>query len=335
MQQPDSSPPGTGTSAADPPPQPPPTVGADPDAAAVPAGTRASQPSPAAPVGPPAAASPSAAGSSAPAPPPAEWGPPTTPSGTVVGSPTGWSPPDHGRADPTAVTAGAARPAEPSPYPMAETPAREGSGPMAPTPTPVDKSHGLRGGLVAAAVTAVVVAVFGNQWVVHQLQRQVRHRWLQPFIANNQFAHWSVSPPPDNVRTNAVFERAFWPDSNGGPALSRLDLSGERTLHWVGNFGRIGLLVVGIGVAVAFALAGHRGHLIARLVAAWGAVVMSAAIVGGISTTIFYVLSDEQAFSTPAGFFSGAAFGAQWAILLGIPAAMLAALASRPSSSRR
>ncbi len=183
----------------------------------------------------------------------------------------------------------------------------------------------------AALTTLVLIAAVGNQFATSWYYRHVRNLSLRVLLGQANFFHWSLVPPDDGRRASSALERGFWPDASGGTLGRTLGVGDERWLDWLANLGRDGLLVVGIGVVVAMALSRHNGGFFARLVSAWGATALAAVLVGTACATLFDLVSSTSSFSLLGQAIAGGGFGAQWALVFGLPIAFVAALLSKPA----
>ena len=189
-----------------------------------------------------------------------------------------------------------------------------------------------RAGLGASLITLALIGLVGNPPVLRWLVDQAIRPWARELVSVGFFAHWTPRARPGPLAGQATLEAAFWSE-RAGPDLVGRGLGGEANLHWVANLGRVGLLVVAIGSGVALALRGHRGGGLSRWLAAWGAVGLASAATGALSSLLFTLASELTDRSPVASLLAGAGFGGLWALLIGFPVAVLAAVMARPRSS--
>ncbi len=189
-----------------------------------------------------------------------------------------------------------------------------------------------RAGLGASLITLALIGLVGNPPVLRWLVDQATRPWARELVSVGFFAHWTPRARPGPLAGQATLEAAFWSE-RAGPDLIGRGLGGEANLHWVANLGRVGLLVVAIGIGVALALRGHRGGGLSRWLAAWGAVGLASAATGALSSLLFTLASEVTDRSPVASLLAGAGFGGLWALLIGFPVAVLAAVMARPRSS--
>ena len=188
-----------------------------------------------------------------------------------------------------------------------------------------------RAGLGASLITLALIGLVGNPPVLRWLVDQATRPWARELVSVGFFAHWTPRARPGPLAGQATLEAAFWSE-RAGPDLIGRGLGGEANLHWVANLGRVGLLVVAIGIGVALALRGHRGGGLSRWLAAWGAVGLASAATGALSSLLFTLASEVTDRSPVASLLAGAGFGGLWALLIGFPVAVLAAVVARPRS---
>lgn len=188
-----------------------------------------------------------------------------------------------------------------------------------------------RAGLGASLITLALIGLVGNPPVLRWLVDQATRPWARELVSIGFFAHWTPRARPGPLAGQATLEAAFWSE-RAGPDLIGRGLGGEANLHWVANLGQIVLLVVAIGIGVALALRGHRGGGLSRWLAAWGAVGLASATTGALSSLLFTLASEVTDRSPVESLLAGAGFGGLWALLIGFPVAVLAAVVARPRS---
>jgi hypothetical protein len=189
----------------------------------------------------------------------------------------------------------------------------------------------MRAGIGAALAALVVVLAAGNEFTLDALFGQVREPWYGALYSANLFAHFSFLPGDTGTGGSAAdfYAHLFMVDDTGGGAIASFSLGDDRIWHWLFNFGRIGLLLLAVWLFVGVSLRRHAGGLLARIVAAWGAVALGVAVAGAVSSTLFYLVTDRGPAPTLAITLSAAGYGMQWALLWGLPIAIVGAALAR------
>jgi hypothetical protein len=190
----------------------------------------------------------------------------------------------------------------------------------------------MRGGLGAALAALVIVLFAGNELTLDALFARVREPWYSALYNTNLFAHFSLLPGDSDARGSAadLYADLFMVDAAGGTSFASFSLGDDRIWHWLFNFGRIGLLVLGVWLFVGVSLRRHAAGMVGRTVAAWGGVALGVAAAGALSSTLFYLVTDRGPAPTLAVTLSAAGYGMQWAMLWGLPIAIIGAALARP-----
>lgn len=182
---------------------------------------------------------------------------------------------------------------------------------------------------MAAAVA--LIAVFGSATVLKSILNRAGSSWVQELISVQFFAHWTTQPASLATGSTDASQAALWVGRDGPAAAPGL-VADEAMLHWLLNFGRIALLVVGVGAGVRLVLRGQRNGPLSRFLASWAAVGGAAAWAGALSSVVFTQLSQHEPMTVLSALVDGAGFGAQWALLAGLPIGMFSSLMSRPAA---
>ncbi|MFN0029814.1 MAG: hypothetical protein ACKV2O_21885, partial [Acidimicrobiales bacterium] len=190
--------------------------------------------------------------------------------------------------------------------------------------------RGGRGAVAAMTAALAMVATVGGPTVLSGMLERTSRPWLRELITVQFFAHWTTRPASAATSGTDANQAALW-IGRDGPATAAGLVPDEAMLHWLCNFGRIALLAAGIGVGVRLVLRGQRTGALSRALASWAAIGGAAAFAGALSSVVFTQLSAHESITALSALVDGAGFGAQWALLAGLPLGMLTSFLARPA----
>ncbi len=197
-----------------------------------------------------------------------------------------------------------------------------------PIPVPDPASRSARGATAAVTGAAALIGSLGGTTILQGMLDRAERPWLAELISVQFFAHWTTRPASFATGPTDASQAALW-ISRDGPATGARLVPDEAMVHWLMNLGRIALLLVGIGVGVRLVLQGQRNGTISRTLASWAAVGGAAAFAGAVSSVAFTQLSQHESMTVLSALVDGAGFGAQWALLVGLPLGLLASVMAR------